>query len=234
MAAARLVRRLASVARSEARCLAPAKVGRAMAMRSPMIKTTTISSMRVKPASLLREDLIRSFVPPSVFLGANRGRVPSGPPPTRLCRFSSYRLPGTVARRLAERRVGVARGGCWCRGAERAGTGPGVNPVVGDVEARAFRCQPGSAPLLAVTCLDVGRAYAHRVVVGALRVRGRRGEGQRRLDPLQGHVVTGRVRESRDVGVEVRVTRLRRSDGVPEVRRSGLPLSPCSRAQERG
>src|SRR5207249_6018292 len=85
IAAARLDRRLACVARSEARCLAPAKVGRAIARRSPMISTTTISSMSVKPASLLREVLIRSVFP-FLPLGANRGRIPSGPPPTRLDR----------------------------------------------------------------------------------------------------------------------------------------------------
>src|SRR2546422_6825089 len=65
MAAARLERRFASVARSEARCRAPAKVGRAIAMRSPMINTTTISSIRVNPASLLLCDLIVPISPHS-------------------------------------------------------------------------------------------------------------------------------------------------------------------------
>src|SRR5437870_8475874 len=107
MAAARLVRRFAWVARSEARCLAPANVGRAIAMRSPMISTTTISSMRVKPASLLREVLIRSVFPSLLWVRTGGGSL-SGRPPLALFVVRVLSLPGAVAR------------------SERHGLGPGA------------------------------------------------------------------------------------------------------------
>ena len=59
-------------ARSAARLRAPRKVGRAIAIRMPMISTTTISSMSVKPRSSSRDGWVRVCI---IVRSSRRGRL---------------------------------------------------------------------------------------------------------------------------------------------------------------
>src|SRR2546423_10882970 len=72
LAVVRALRRLDCAALSFALFLAPRKVGRAMAIRMPMMRTTTMSSMRVKPAASCLRSMRRLniFVSPPLDVAA--------------------------------------------------------------------------------------------------------------------------------------------------------------------
>src|SRR5213080_2782080 len=143
-----------------------------MAMRMPMMRTTTISSMRVKPSSrLIFLDVL--FISFTSFRGPDQPGMQRGggplwlPPPPR-----SDRLPGSTVRGADDASVG--RGAVSLRHGRLGVRGAGVGVIL-DGEALQ-----GQGPRRCVEHVGARRVDAD--AVGARRCRCGRNERQRRLD----------------------------------------------------